>query len=56
MGSIQVFSGLFQPWRRPQGKPEKMALGKESPSQLLCCLLQWENANQVISAFVDNFR
>ena len=55
MGSIQVFSELFQPWRRPQGKPEKMALGTESSPQQ-SCLLQWENANQLISAFVDNFR
>lgn len=55
MGSIQVFSELLQPWRRPQGKPEKVALGNESTPQP-CCLLQWENANQLISAFVDNFR
>lgn len=32
MGSIQVFSELLQPQRRPQGKPEKTVLGNEKHS------------------------
>lgn len=32
MGSLQVFSELLQPRRRPQGKPEKLVLSNEKHS------------------------
>lgn len=55
MGSIQVFSELFQPQRRPQANQRRRYLVTRNTPQLLC-MLQWENANQLIFAFEDNFR